>query len=124
MAFISSSPSLCAEDEFAHLRIEKQKSGLAKALERHLSPGGKFWYAMETLPQPDSPAFNTTVYVGTGHVYLLRIPLEGHTREWGVTAKWKSAKRLLLQVEWGHIVAYEYLIDVAAEKQVSARKLE
>jgi hypothetical protein len=68
--------------------------------------------------------YDTTVYISSGHEYLLKVPLEGHAREWGVSAKWKSSKLLLLQVEWGHVVSYEYVIDVAAEKQVSARKLE
>ena len=117
-------PAIPADDELAHLRIEKQKAGPATVLEHHASPGGKYWYATETHPQAGTPVFDTTVYINNGHDYLLKVPLEGHAREWGVTAKWKSAKLLLLQVEWGHVVAYEYVIDVAAGKQISARKME
>ncbi|HYL93917.1 MAG TPA: hypothetical protein VEW69_12265 [Alphaproteobacteria bacterium] len=120
----STLPASPYQDELAHLRIEKLKTGPAKALEHHASPGGKYWYATETAPQTGVPVFDTTVYISSGHEYLLKVPLEGHAREWGVSAKWKSSKLLLLQVEWGHVVSYEYVIDVAAEKQVSARKLE
>jgi hypothetical protein len=121
---VSTLLALSFQDELAHLRVEKQKTGPAKALEHHASPGGKYWYATETVPQAGVPVYDTTVYISSGHEYLLKVPLEGHAREWGVSAKWKSSKLLLLQVEWGHVVSYEYVIDVAAEKQVSARKLE
>jgi len=114
--------ALANECKDTKLQIDTSRSPPPSNLKRSFYENSKFWFVQEThLQEPSKLNYDTTIVALAPNGQLIKILVEGHSRDFGVQTKWINNHSLSVNVEWGHILTCTYEIDLKKKKTSVAK---